>query len=51
MLDALFTESTPPKWQWRHHPEGAHSAIPLLTGFYTLAKTLIPSMKKAVKFQ
>lgn len=51
MLDALFTESTPPKWQWRHHPEGAHSAIPFLTGFYTLANTIIPSMKKAVNFQ
>ena len=50
MIDALLTESMPSKWGW--HTQGTvASPIPIFTGFYVLAKTLIPSTKKAANFQ
>lgn len=50
MIDALIAESTPQVPLW-HKPDTVSSPIPIFTGFYTLAKTLIPSTKKAVNFQ
>lgn len=49
MRNALYDEAAPTQWNWKTPRE--LSPIPILTGFYTLANTIIPPMKKAANFQ